>query len=194
MKKLENLKLSDEQLQAVSEILNNIEAKHNKLIEENESLKSQIADRDSLIGEFEKNKMNVEELTKQIETFKQMEEKYKSEIEDNKLNDLVRGVIDKHSYVNEITKKGLFGDLKNALKNTDNVGKSAEELFLKITKDMTNIFKDKESRDIPKLVINPVKNSSCSEKLYSKEELKNMSAYDINKNWDLVSESLKEVK
>lgn len=159
MKNLENLNLSEEQLKAVSEIIKKAEEKHNKIIEENNSLKSQIAERDTLIGEFEKNKTNVDELTKQIETFKQMEEKYKAEIEDNKLNDLVRGVIDKHSYVNDITKNGLFNNLKEALKNSENLGKSADELFNDITKDMKDIFKEISEDNSPKLIIPPVSNS-----------------------------------
>ncbi len=159
MKNLENLNLSEEQLKAVSEIIKKAEEKHNKIIEENNSLKSQIAERDTLIGEFEKNKTNVDELTKQIETFKQMEEKYKAEIEDNKLNDLVRGVIDKHNYVNDITKNGLFNNLKEAVKNSENLGKSADELFNDITKDMKDIFKEISEDNSPKLIIPPVGNS-----------------------------------
>lgn len=164
MKNLEHLNLSEEQLKAISEIMKSTEEKYNKMIEENNSLKSQIAERDTLIGEFEKNKTNVEELTKQIEAFKQMEEKYKAEIEDNKLNDLVRGVIDKHSYVNDITKNGLFNNLKDAVKNSENLGKSAEELFTDITKDMEGIFKEAVVEDnSPKLIIPPVGNTNNNE-------------------------------
>lgn len=159
MKNLEHLNLSEEQLKTISNIINKIEEKQNKLIEENNSLKAKITERDNLIGEFEKNKMNVEELTKQIETFKQMEEKYKAEIEDNKLNDLVRGVIDKHNYVNDITKNGLFNNLKEALKSSENLGKSADELFNDITKDMKDIFKEMSEDSSPKLIIPPVGNS-----------------------------------
>lgn len=162
MKNLENLNLSDDQLKVISDMIKKSEEKYNKLAEENKSLKSQITERDTLIGEFEKNKTNVDELTKQIETFKQMEEKYKAEIEDNKLNDLVRGVIDKHNYVNDITKNGLFNNLKNALKDNNNMGKSAEELFNDMTKDMTDIFKVSGENDTPQVIIPPVGNTQSN--------------------------------
>ena len=59
-----------------------------------------------------------------------------------------------------------------------------------MTKDVENVFinEQQEKIEIPSI------NNSGNQKLLTREQIKNMSSEEINKNWELVSNSLKEVK
>ncbi len=158
MAKLEELGLNDEQLKAVNSILD----KHTKTIEtlkeDKKMLESQITERDNLITEFEKNKTDIDSLNKQIEDYKALEQNYKDQLADRDLSDKVNSHLGKYNFVNDITKRGLFNDLKNALKDQNNTGKSTEEMYDELTKGLNDIYKPEEDNS-PKVAIPPMGNA-----------------------------------
>lgn len=164
MAKLEELGLNDEQLKAINSVLD----KHTKTIEalkeDKKMLETQITERDNLITEFEKNKTDIDSLNKQIEDYKALEQNYKDQLADRDLNDKVNSHLGKYNFVNDITKRGLFNDLKNALKDQNNTGKSTEEIYNELTKELNDIYKPEEDNS-PKVVIPPTNNTELSDSL-----------------------------
>lgn len=75
-------------------------------------------------------------------------EKERKEQEDKKifeenLNKNVLEAIGDAEFVNERTKNAIINEVKTALQDKANVGKSAKDIFETITKDSTDIFKNK---------------------------------------------------
>lgn len=178
--------------------INNFYQKDKDLIkslqEENNSLTTRNTELTQNIKELEKNKGNAEELQKNIEDLqnklKEQEEIYTKEAEERQLNDVVADVFADKKFVNDITKQGYANKLKEAILDPTNKGKSAKELFDAMTKDVENIFinENQEKVEIPAV------GNVNSQKILTKEQIQSMTADEINKNWELVSNSLKEVK
>lgn len=178
--------------------INNFYQKDKDLIkslqEENNSLTTRNTELTQNIKELEKNKGNAEELQKNIEDLqnklKEQEEIYTKEAEERQLNDVVADVFADKKFVNDITKQGYANKLKEAILDPTNKGKSAKELFDAMTKDVENVFinENQEKVEIPAV------GNVNSQKILTKEQIQSMTADEINKNWELVSNSLKEVK
>ena len=108
----------------------NEDIKKSPSADELENLKSKVADYET------KEKERKEEEDKKI-------------FEDN-LNKNVLEAIGDAEFVNERTKNAIINEVKIALQDKANVGKSAKDIFETITKDSTDIFKNKnELSDMP---------------------------------------------
>ena len=124
-----------------SELIDTIMAEHGKLVtkdkEELQTLKSQMK-------ELKENSKNAEELQKQVdELIKANEEREatkKAKEEDDILTNNINQVIADKKFVNDFTKNAIINEIKTALKDSANVGKSAKDLFDEITKDKSDIF------------------------------------------------------
>ena len=97
-------------------------------------------------------------------------EKERKEQEDKKifeenLNKNVLEAIGDAEFVNERTKNAIINEVKTALQDKANVGKSAKDIFETITKDSTVIFKNKnELKDMPDIQESkPAEGKSTSE-------------------------------
>lgn len=97
-------------------------------------------------------------------------EKERKEEEDKKifeenLNKNVLEAIGDAEFVNERTKNAIINEVKTALQDKANVGKSAKDIFETITKDSTDIFKNKnELSDMPDIQESkPAEGKSTSE-------------------------------
>lgn len=97
-------------------------------------------------------------------------EKERKEQEDKKifeenLNKNVLEAIGDAEFVNERTKNAIINEVKIALQDKANVGKSAKDIFETITKDSTDIFKNKnELKDMPDIQESkPAEGKSTSE-------------------------------
>lgn len=101
----------------------NEDIKKSPSADELESLKSKVADYET------KEKERKEEEDKKI-------------FEEN-LNKNVLEAIGDAEFVNERTKNAIINEVKTALQDKANVGKSAKDIFETITKDSTDIFKNK---------------------------------------------------
>jgi len=124
-----------------SELIDTIMAEHGKLVtkdkEELQTLRSQVK-------ELKENSKNADELqAKYDELYKQVEEEMatkKAKEEDDILTKNINEAFGDRKFVNEFTKNAIMNEIKSALKNDANKGKSAKDLFDEITKDKNDIF------------------------------------------------------
>lgn len=185
---------TDEQLNQINNFYRKDKDTIKNLQEENNNLVTQVAEFKEKVTELEKNQDNSEELQKTIQDLKfkmkEQEEQYKKEAEERQINDVIADVFVDKKFINDITKQGYTNKLKEAILDPNNKGKSARDLFEEMTKDIDNIFMNEQQE---KVVIPAVGNVS-SNKILTREQIQAMSTDEINKNWELVSNSLKEVK
>ena len=142
------------------ETIDTIMAEHGKLIteakEKAKDLEDKIKAYEAKIGELNDKAKNSEEIQKELDTLKSeiAEEKRQKEQEDldNKLNANILEAIKDKDFVNERTKNSMVNEIKTALQDKANVGKSAKEIFDSITKDSTDIFKNENViKDMPEI-------------------------------------------
>ena len=128
-------------LELDSETIDCIMAEYGKLVtkdkEELQDLKGQILN----LQETSKNAIELqdkyEELTKQIE---QDNADKRAKAEDDALTKNINDAIGNKQFVNDYTKNSIINELKTALKDESNIGKSAKELFETITNGKQGLF------------------------------------------------------
>lgn len=142
------------------ETIDTIMAEHGKLIteakEKAKDLEDKVKTYEAKIDELNDKTKNSEEIQKELDTLKSeiAEEKRQKEQEDldSKLNANILEAIKDKDFVNERTKNSIVNEIKTALQDKANVGKSAKEIFDNLTKDSTDIFKNKnEIKDMPEI-------------------------------------------
>ncbi len=130
------------------ETIDTIMAEHGKLIteakEKTQDLENKIKDYESKIGELsskaEDNTKVQEELDNLKKSIAENEAKAKAKAEDDALTKNITSAFGDKKFVNEYTKNAIIGDIKTALKDSNNAGKSAKDLFEELTKDKEGIF------------------------------------------------------
>lgn len=142
------------------ETIDTIMAEHGKLIteakEKAKDLEDKVKTYEAKIDELNDKAKNSEEIQKELDTLKSeiAEEKKQKEQEDldNKLNANILEAIKDKDFVNERTKNSIVNEIKTALQDKANVGKSAKEIFDSLTKDSTDIFKNENViKDMPEI-------------------------------------------
>lgn len=130
------------------ETIDTIMAEHGKLIteakEKTQDLENKVKDYESKIGELsskvETNTKVQEELDNLKKSIAENEAKAKAKAEDDALTKNIVGAFGDKKFVNEYTKNAIISDIKVALKDSNNAGKSAKDLFEELTKDKEGIF------------------------------------------------------
>ena len=177
---LENLEIGENKVKLSQEEIKSILAEHGKSVKtetekvennmkkENEDLKATIDDLKEQVNKAPKSD-EIESLKSKIAEY-ETKEKERKEEEDKKifeenLNKNVLEAIGDKEFVNERTKNAIINEVKTALQDKANVGKSAKEIFEAITKDSTDIFKNKnELNDMPDIQESkPAEGKSTSE-------------------------------
>ena len=177
---LENLEIGENKVKLSQEEIKSILAEHGKSVKtetekvennmrkENEDLKATIDDLKEQINKAPKSD-EIESLKSKIADY-ETKEKERKEEEDKKifeenLNKNVLEAIGDKEFVNERTKNAIINEVKTALQDKANVGKSAKDIFEAITKDSTDIFKNKnELKDMPDIQESkPAEGKSTSE-------------------------------
>ena len=177
---LENLEIGENKVKLSQEEIKSILAEHGKSVKtetekvennmkkENEDLKATIDDLKEQINKAPKSD-EIESLKSKIADY-ETKEKERKEEEDKKifeenLNKNVLEAIGDKEFVNERTKNAIINEVKTALQDKANVGKSAKDIFETITKDSTDIFKNKnERKDMPDIQESkPTEGKSISE-------------------------------
>lgn len=177
---LENLEIGENKVKLSQEEIKSILAEHGKSVKtetekvennmrkENEDLKATIDDLKEQISKAPKSD-EIESLKSKIADY-ETKEKERKEQEDKKifeenLNKNVLEAIGDAEFVNERTKNAIINEVKTALQDKANVGKSAKDIFEAITKDSTDIFKNKnELKDMPDIQESkPAEGKSTSE-------------------------------
>lgn len=145
-------------LELDKETIDTIMAEHGKLIteakEKTQELENKVKDYEAKIGELSSKAETNTKIQEELDTLKKQiaEEKKQKEQEDLEatLNKNVLEAIGDAEFVNERTKNAIISEVKAALQDKANVGKSAKDIFETITKDSTDIFKNKnELKDMP---------------------------------------------
>ena len=177
---LENLEIGENKVKLSQEEIKSILTEHGKSVKtetekvennmkkENEDLKATIDDLKEQVNKAPKSD-EIESLKSKIADY-ETKEKERKEEEDKKifeenLNKNVLEAIGDKEFVNERTKNAIINEVKTALQDKANVGKSAKEIFEAITKDSTDIFKNKnELKDMPDIQESkPAEGKSTSE-------------------------------
>ena len=177
---LENLEIGENKVKLSQEEIKSILAEHGKSVKtetekvennmkkENEDLKATIDDLKEQVNKAPKSD-EIESLKSKIAEY-ETKEKERKEEEDKKifeenLNKNVLEAIGDAEFVNERTKNAIINEVKTALQDKANVGKSAKDIFETITKDSTDIFKNKnELKDMPDIQESkPAEGKSTSE-------------------------------
>lgn len=135
-------------LELDKETIDTIMAEHGKLIteakEKTQVLENKVKDYESKIGELsskaETNTKVQEELDNLKKSIAENETKAKAKAEDEILTKNITSAFGDKKFVNEYTKNAIISDIKTALKDSNNAGKSAKDLFEELTKDKEGIF------------------------------------------------------
>lgn len=177
---LENLEIGENKVKLSQEEIKSILAEHGKSVKtetekvennmrkENEDLKATIDDLKEQISKAPKSD-EIESLKSKIADYETKEKERKEEenkkIFEENLNKNVLEAIGDKEFVNERTKNAIINEVKTALQDKANVGKSAKDIFESITKDSTDIFKNKnELSDMPDIQESkPTEGKSTSE-------------------------------
>lgn len=130
------------------ETIDTIMAEHGKLIteakEKTQDLENKVKDYESKISELsskaEDNTKVQEELDNLKKSIAENEAKAKAKAEDDALTKNIMGAFGDKKFVNDYTKNAIISDIKVALKDSNNAGKSAKDLFEELTKDKEGIF------------------------------------------------------
>ena len=160
-------------LELDKETIDTIMAEHGKLIteakEKTQELENKVKEYESKIDELSSKAETNAKIQEELDTLKKQiaEEKKQKEQEDLEatLNKNVLEAIGDAEFVNERTKNAIINEVKTALQDKANVGKSAKDIFEAITKDSTDIFKNKnELKDMPDIQESkPAEGKSTSE-------------------------------
>ena len=130
------------------ETIDTIMAEHGKLIteakEKTQELENKVKDYESKIEELsskaEDNTKIQEELDNLKKSIAENEAKAKAKAEDDALTKNITSAFGDKKFVNEYTKNAIISDIKTALKDSNNAGKSVKDLFEELTKDKEGIF------------------------------------------------------
>lgn len=130
------------------ETIDTIMAEHGKLIteakEKTQDLENKVKDYETKIGELsskaETNTKVQEELDNLKKSIAENEAKAKAKAEDEILTKNITSAFGDKKFVNDYTKNAIVNDIKTALKDSNNAGKSAKDLFEELTKDKEGIF------------------------------------------------------
>lgn len=152
---LENLEIGENKIKLSKEEIKSILAEHGKSVKtETEKVESKYK------KDIEEYRTTIDDLKEKIEkapksdelenlkqTIADMEAKEQQRIADEKARKddeiLTNNIIDAFGdkkFVNDYTKNAIINDIKNGLKDANNGGKSAKDLFEEYTKDKSNIF------------------------------------------------------
>lgn len=137
--------------------------------EKTQELENKVKEYETKIDELSSKAETNTKVQEELDTLKKQiaEEKKQKEQEDleETLNKNVLEAIGDKEFVNERTKNAIINEVKTALQDKANVGKSAKDIFETITKDSTDIFKNKnELSDMPDIQESkPAEGKSISE-------------------------------
>lgn len=112
--------------------------------EKTQNLENKVKEYESKIEELsskaETNTKVQEELDNLKKSIAENEAKAKAKAEDDALTKNITSAFGDKKFVNEYTKNAIISDIKTALKDSNNAGKSAKDLFEELTKDKEGIF------------------------------------------------------
>lgn len=162
-------------LELDNEMIDTIMAEYGKLVTKD---KEELADLKGQLLSLEETSKNAVELKDKYDTLvKQIEQETatkKAEAENEYLMKNINEAIGDKKFVNDYTKNAIINDVKTALQNEANVGKSAKDLFNEITNGKTGLFaNDNQLIDMPEVSenVDNVMSKEVFDKMGYKERL-----------------------
>lgn len=161
---LETLEIGEEKIKLSSEDIKSILKKHGEYIKtETDKVESkyttEIKDKESTINDLKEKIENapksdeMESLKQQIADYEQKEAdriaKQQAEEKDNALTKNIVEVIGEKQFINDYTKNAIINEVKVALQDEANLGKSTKDIFDTIVKDKEGIFVNPNQPSIP---------------------------------------------
>lgn len=148
---LKGLDLDKETIDTImAEYGKNITGKTEKIQELESKVKEYEATINDLSSKAENNQKVSEELETLKQQIADNEAKAKAEEQDKILTNNIMKVIGDKQFVNDYTKDSIINEIKKELNDNNNAGKSAKDIFEAITKDRTDIFDNPNKiSDIP---------------------------------------------
>lgn len=152
---LENLEIGENKVKLSQEEIKSILAEHGKSVKtetekvennmrkENGDLKATIDDLKEQINKAPKSD-EIESLKSKIAEYeanetKRIEAEKQKALDESLTTNILNAIGDK-KFVNDYTKNAIINDIKSSLKDSNNAGKSAKDLFEELTKDKEGIF------------------------------------------------------
>ena len=152
---LENLEIGENKVKLSQEEIKSILAEHGKSVKtetekvennmrkENGDLKATIDDLKEQINKAPKSD-EIESLKSKIAEYeanetKRIEAEKQKALDESLTTNILNAIGDK-KFVNDYTKNAIINDIKSSLKDSNNAGKSAKDLFEELTKDKDGIF------------------------------------------------------
>lgn len=152
---LENLEIGENKVKLSQEEIKSILAEHGKSVKtetekvennmrkENGDLKATIDDLKEQINKAPKSD-EIESLKSKIAEYetnetKRIEAEKQKALDDSLTTNILNAIGDK-KFVNDYTKNAIINDIKSSLKDSNNAGKSAKDLFEELTKNKDGIF------------------------------------------------------
>ncbi len=148
MKREDLVDFTDEQKELVMSLYGKAITKKDKEIEtlkdDKKTLEDKVSIYETKINEFnETAKENADWKTKYEElqtSVSEQEAKQKAKVEDEILTNNINQVFGDKKFINDFTKNAIVNEIKTALKDSANIGKSAKDLFEEITNGKEGIF------------------------------------------------------
>lgn len=145
---LKSLELEDETIDKImseyGKSISNEKAKADDLTSKLEASNTKIAEYETKITNLEKVSTDSAKVQEELDNLKKSiaenEAKAKAKAEDEILTKNITSAFGDKKFVNDYTKNAIVNDIKTALKDSNNAGKSAKDLFEELTKDKEGIF------------------------------------------------------
>lgn len=131
-------------LELDKETIDTIMAEHGKLIteakEKTQELENKVKDYETKIDELSSKAETNTKVQEELDNLKKSIAENEAKAKDDALTKNITSAFGDKKFVNEYTKNAIVNDIKTALKDSNNAGKSAKDLFEELTKDKDGIF------------------------------------------------------
>lgn len=154
------------------ETIDTIMAEYGKNVTEDkekiQELESKVKDYETKIAELSEKAKDNQKISDELNALKQdiadKEAKEKEEEQDKILTNNILEAIGDKKFINEYTKNSIVNEVKTALKDDKNTGKSAKDLFESITEGKTDIFENPNKiNDMPNVNQNDLDGKTLNE-------------------------------
>lgn len=142
--------ITDEQLSKILDInskdIGRAKKKSDDLEEEIKRLSDDIKSKDETISHLKESVGDNEKLQEKIKEYEKAEEERKEAEKQANLekdfNNRFNNLIESKKFINELTKKGIYEEFKEAILKEENKGKDDQAVFESLIKDRSNIFEN----------------------------------------------------
>ena len=154
------------------ETIDTIMAEYGKNVTEDkekiQELEGKVKDYETKITELSEKAEDNQKISDELNALKQdiadKEAKAKEEEQDKILTNNILEAIGDKKFINEYTKNSIINEVKTALKDDKNTGKSAKDLFESITEGKTDIFENPNKiNDMPNVNQNDLDGKTLNE-------------------------------